>query len=797
MNLNLKYLSLLIIIIVTEISCNTEQKVTPNLKQDAIVGLASISTLMPGENSLGIEDFFLNPGEIDSFRFSEKIDFELSKDKKSISFDTPENMPVLSKLTCFIDEEPYTILLKKSRKLNHKLIFNPERKQIKKVQLAGSLNDWNPEGSDMTYADGKWEIDLFLNPGKYHYQIVVDGNWILDPANPIKEDNNIGGFNSVLMVGNSGNKSLPKLQTESFSENKIRIGINNTNEKTIVLWQNYELSPSEISKTKSEIVINIPNEATAMKRSWIRLFSFNENGMGNDLLIPLENGKVVESVSKIDRFDKETSVLYFMMVDRFRNANTENDLKVKDAEVHERANYYGGDLAGIIEKIEDGYFEKLGINTIWLSPIAQNTWKAFVEFPEPYRKFTGYHGYWPISLNRIDKRFGTEQDLQKLVSLAHKKDMNVILDFVSNHVHQNSYLYQTHPNWATKSDLPDGSKNIRMWDSQRLTTWFDTFLPTLDHANPEVRKYVSDSALFWIENYKLDGFRHDATKHIPEIFWQDLTKKLKKQIVAKTGKRLFQIGETFGSRELIGSYVSSGKLDGQFDFNLYWDARSVFVIEEESFEKLDNSINETFAYYGNHHLMGNVTGNHDMPRFISYAGGALAFDENSQEAGWKRDIKVDDPVGYKKLSSLIAFTMTIPGVPVIYYGDEFGMPGAGDPDNRRPMRFDKLSDNEVKTKEITCKLVHLRKTELPLIFGDFNTLLVAKDVYAYSRNYFDQIVIVVFNKNSEEKEIEINLRFQFKEKSLINNFGHNFTIEDNKLRVVLTANSFEIFSLKE
>ena len=163
-------------------------------------------------------------------------------------------------------------------------------------------------------------------------------------------------------------------------------------------------------------------------------------------------------------------------------------------------------------------------------------------------------------------------------------------------------------------------------------------------------------------------------------------------------KTIYQIGETFGSRELIESYINSGEMDAQFDFNLYFDARAVFAIDKESFTKLKNSMQESFNYFGYHNLMGNITGNQDIPRFISLASGSLAFNEDDKEAGWKRDMEVKDPVGYKKLSSLTAFIMTIPGVPVIYYGDEIGMPGAGDPDNRRPMKFSNLNQYEQRKR---------------------------------------------------------------------------------------------------
>ncbi len=781
-------------ILVFILSCSIEQEDVV-LNQDAIVGLAKPVKLKPGENKIRNENFFLQPDLIDSIVFSEEVEIKVSPDKKFVSFIAGANLPTYSTLACYVNGEPYSILLEKSRKQNYKLIFDPNGNDYQKVQVKGSMNDWNPEDSNMNLVDGKWEIDFVLNPGKYHYQFVVDGEPILDPNNPVKEDNNIGGFNSVLWVGKMEKKNSPKLQTTFFTDENIHIKLLNGIEKIHAFWQNYSLAGRQLKVTEKEIIVSIPKEARQRKRSWIRVFTFNKTGKGNDILIPLENGKVVESTARLDRFDKETSILYFMMVDRFLNGNQENDSKVNDPEVASRANYHGGDIAGILKQFDEGYFDELGVNTLWLSPIVQNTRGSFVEYPEPHRKFTGYHGYWPISLIKIDSRFGSDNDLNQLVSKAHNNNMNILLDFISNHVHENSSLYRNHPDWVTQLNLPDGSQNIRKWDEQRLTTWFDTFLPSLDHDQEAVREYVTDSAVYWVEKFGIDGFRHDATKHIPMSFWHAFTKKMN-TLSAEQGKRLYQVGETFGGRELIGSYVGSGKLDAQFDFNLFWDARSVFAIDEESFEKLNNSIFETFDYYGYNHLMGNVTGNHDMPRFISFASGALAFDEDSQEAGWIREIKVEDPVGYKKLQSLMAFTMTIPGVPVIYYGDEIGIPGGGDPDNRRPMRFKNLSDNELRTKEITSQLIKLRKSSMALLFGDYNELYVSKDIYSYYRNYFGEIVILVFNRNSEMQKIEIEIPFEINMESAKGNFGNEWQINGQTLAISVQGNSFEIISGK-
>jgi glycosidase len=384
--------------------------------------------------------------------------------------------------------------------------------------------------------------------------------------------------------------------------------------------------------------------------------------------------------------------------------------------------------------------------------------------------------------------------MHKLVSEAHGKNINVILDFVSHHVHQEYPVLKAHPDWVTQLDLPGRRKNIRLWDEQRLTTWFDVFLPTFDLTKPEVANMVSDSAAFWIKEYKIDGFRHDAAKHVPESYWRVLNQKLTQQVVIPEKRNVYQIGETFGSRELIGSYINPGMLDAQFEFNLYWDTKSAFAIDNVSFRELNYSLQQSFNYYGEHNLMGNITGNQDMSRFISYASGALSFTEDDREAGWKRNIQVKDTVGYLKLASLEAFNMTIPGIPVIYYGDEFGLAGAADPDNRRMMKFDSLNKHEQALKTTTAKLAHLRNSNLALVYGDFTTLKVSEKVYVYLRSYFDKAVVVVFNKDKSKRKIEFSLPERYIMSKFIAQFGSSFVLENGKMSLELPGNSFEILS---
>ncbi len=333
--------------------------------------------------------------------------------------------------------------------------------------------------------------------------------------------------------------------------------------------------------------------------------------------------------------------------------------------------------------------------------------------------------------------------------------MNVLLDYVANHVHEEHPIYQENPDWATNLYLPDGSLNTERWDDHRLTTWFDTFMPTLDLSREEIVNPMTDSAMFWLKEYGIDGFRHDATKHIPEIFWRVLTQKVKK-LSKESGDPTFQIGETYGSPELIKSYISTGMLDAQFDFNMYDKAVSAFAdAQNGSLKDLASSLEQSIKYFGDHNLMGYITGNQDRPRFISYADGSLQFSEDTKYAGWNREISIQDTLGYQKLSALTAYMMVIPGIPCIYYGDEYGSPGGGDPDNRRQMKFDGLDKYEQATRDRTRKLIQLRKNNLSLIYGDTEIAIAEKNLLMLSRSYFDNKVIAVFNTSDQSAEVDI------------------------------------------
>ena len=528
------------------------------------------------------------------------------------------------------------------------------------------------------------------------------------------------------------------------------------------LVQNTLVRHIQASEDSTTFTLDIHKIPQIKGRSYLRFYAWNEHGLQADMLFPLQDGLPVTFSGQLNRHDPQAQVLYSILIDRFYNGNPDNDAPLNRPDVDPRVDYQGGDLAGITQKIESGFFNDLGINTIWISPITQNPTDAWGQYHDPDTRFSGYHGYWPIFNTKIDDRMGTDEELRKLLATAHEHQINVILDYVANHMHINSPTLQAHPDWITDSILPDGRRNFELWDEARLTTWFDKHIPTLDLEREEVCDAMTDTALYWIENYDFDGYRHDACKHIPLNYWRMFTRKMKTRY---PDRALWMIGETYGNSELIGSYVKSGMLNAQFDFNIYHTAIDVFGKEGQSMKSLANTINESLSAYGMHHTMGNISGNHDKTRFISLAGGAVSWDEDDKAAGWHRDIGVTadgDPDkefdAYRKALLLEALNFTIPGVPCIYQGDEYGQCGANDPDNRRMMRFDGYSKYETLFRKLVSELCIVRRNNMPLLYGDYKQEYVDDDVLAFSRTYLDRTVMVALNKSDKYVTVPVNVR---------------------------------------
>jgi glycosidase len=216
------------------------------------------------------------------------------------------------------------------------------------------------------------------------------------------------------------------------------------------------------------------------------------------------------------------------------------------------------------------------------------------------------------------------------------------------------------------------------------------------------------------------------------------------------------IGETYGNPELIGSYVKSGMLNAQFDFNIYHTAIDVLGKPNQSLATMNKTILESLAAYGSHHTMGNISGNHDKCRFISLAGGAVRWDENDKAAGWERHIgvtadgdKEKEAHAYRMAILLEMINFTIPGVPCVYQGDEYGESGANDPDNRHMMKFDGLNNEQQDFLAKVKQLAQLRRNNMALLYGEYIPVEVTDSMLHFQRVYLSNVVDVIIALDGE------------------------------------------------
>jgi cyclomaltodextrinase len=765
-------------------ACSYREKVL--VPGDAIVGLASPIRMQLDTTRIFMTDYFSDITKISAIEWNEQ---KWSIDTAGVITLLGASPTLVSNMHIIYDNISYDIPVFSTLKMRHRFSYKPTREDVSTIEISGSMNGWNRKASPLKKNGESWTIDLALNQGLYQYRIWEDGTEMMDSSNPNTISNGMGGLNSTFQVGNTIDQR-PMMYSQSISGSNLTLVDNDDAKNIIAYWENHRIHAEKEGNT---IKIEIPMQASSKGRSHIRVYADNGVTRYNDVLIPLDKGNVITNASALVRSDLRNTIMYFVMVDRFADGDSSNNRPTIDPTIDPKANNLGGDLQGITRKIKDGYFAKLGINTIWISPITTNAEGAWGLWDKGAKStFSAYHGYWPTALRSIDNRFGNKSAMDELLATAHANNMNVILDYVAHHVHQDHPLYKQKPEWTTPLYLPDGTMNTEKWDEHRLTTWFDTFLPTWKFADHAVVEALTDTAMYWVENYDLDGFRHDATKHINEDFWRTLTKKVKAYQAKNPNRALYQIGETYGNPELISSYISSGQMDAQFDFNLYDAAVDAFAKREANFENLERVLEESMTYYGSHHLMGNITGNQDRTRFISYADSSVQFSEDPKLAGWTRNIQNRDSLGFSNMEMLMAFLMTTPGVPCIYYGDEIGMPGANDPDNRRMMHFDDWNPHQLKLQNATQKLVNLRRSNMALTYGDTEIMYNQNGVLVLSRRYFDSVAIVVLNKalSSETRTIELPKHLTTPLQQLQQN---NIRINQNIIEIQAGNSGYNIF----
>ncbi len=603
--------------------------------------------------------------------------------------------------------------------------------EAERVAAVGDWNGWstNVDVLEPYDHDGQpaWRLQLDLDPGEYAYQLEVDGELVNDPFQPLLSwDPWTREETSLLRVDACDQPTLELVEADATASGAL-----NVQADFLRATGGSRLDPDSVqAHTTRGVAIGgtawprtgrIELTATGLPpgKHTVVVQAADRDGQQVQLRVPLW----VET----EPFSWEDAVIYQLLTDRFADAEGQLPEHAPD-EIGDRM---GGDFAGLTAVIESGYFEDLGANVIWISPVYDNPegrWQGFDE-----HSYEAYHGYWPISEDAIEPAMGSEAELHALLDAAHARGIRVLLDVVPNHVHQDHPWYQDHAeSWFHQEPDCICGNYYCPWSSDIETCWFTEYLPDLALEDPAVLELVMDSTVAWAKRFDFDGFRVDAVPMMPRAAVRDLVWRLRD--IEHDGVPFFTLGETYTGddygaiRENLGPFG----LDGQFEFPILWALRDLVAWEGGDAAQLEDTIAASEdSWAGSGAIMSPFAGNHDMTRFTSEAAGddtAQAWDDPPPHP--------DSDVPYRKLVMAQALVLTLPGAPVIYYGDEIGLPGGGDPDCRRPMLFD-LDIRQGWTLERVQRLGQARACVPALRRGERLPLLADGPLYAHLRDVGD------------------------------------------------------------
>ncbi len=455
-------------------------------------------------------------------------------------------------------------------------------------------------------------------------------------------------------------------------------------------------------------------------------------------------------------------VVYQIMPDRFSDGDQLNNAPAGKDNLYGRSNphlYHGGDFAGITNHL--AYLKDLGVSAIWITPVYENFQHVNphqTNFQAQYSQ-SDYHGYGAVDQYAVEPHFGDMASLRRLVSSAHALGIKVIQDQVANHVGPH------HP-WATDPPTPtwfNGTLNSHLNNTYQIWTvmdphgtaaeraatlggWFANALPDLNQNDPEVARYEIQNTLWWIGMAGFDGIREDTMPYVPRSFWQAWNTALQTQY-----PHVNAVGEVFDGDVSLVSYFQGGRvgpdgvdtrMDSLFDYPLYFPLRRAFA-QGASFHDLADDEAHDWLFPHPSHLM-TFLGNHDVKRFLNEDGATVDGLELAQ-----------------------TFLLTNRGVPLLYYGDEIGMTGGDDPDNRRdfPGGFPGDAQTaftaagrtqaEQRVWQHVRTLTHLRAAFPALRRGSQITLLQTDHQWAYARVLNHQAVVVVLNNDTKPATVTV------------------------------------------
>ncbi|MFO0632258.1 MAG: alpha-amylase family glycosyl hydrolase [Nannocystaceae bacterium] len=435
----------------------------------------------------------------------------------------------------------------------------------------------------------------------------------------------------------------------------------------------------------------------------------------------------------------EDAIFYQVLVDRFRGDGGAPLLPPADPGA--RA---GGTLDGVRAAIDSGWFEAMGVSTLWLSPVYLGPDDARPGRDDDHL-YSGYHGYWPVDTRRVDPRLGGEAALRAVITAAHGRGLGVWLDLVPNHYDQTNPRVAAHDGegWFNHREPPCicGASDCP-WSTEIETCWFAPYLPDVRLQQPDALAAAIDDAGHWVDAFGIDGFRVDAVPMMPRAATRRIYHGVRTRGRTPAGPGF--VGEVFTGAGAAGIaalryHLGPDGLDSAFDFPTMWALRAVLA-GEAGFDDLVASMQaQDQALAGSGSVLARMLGNHDTTRIATALAGQEHHDAWTDPAP-----AIASTDTFARLRLGFALLLTLPGTPVIYYGDELGLAGAADPDNRRVMPADDaVGDAATALRQDVARLGRLRRCAAVLRRGRWRSLGATADAIAFVRELDGEASVLV------------------------------------------------------
>ena len=610
------------------------------------------------------------------------------------------------------------------------------------VEVVASWQNWKRPGAllGVGRSDG-WRVTSFdLPPGEHAYGIVDDGQWVVDPTVGTSSfhdgrevawvtvpDCHVPAMRVDSARGSPDGRatiSATFLASERGAPvDAASLAVTDLDGARVVV------ETSHIDPSNGVVTLSLSGLSPG-KHGWL-VSARDAAG------VPSESGRATAWIEP-RAWDFRDAVIYQVMVDRYRGPAGALASPI------DPSGFAGGTVSGVRAALESGEITAMGFNTLWLSPLYTAPTGTF-SAPDGHR-YSGYHGYWPVDSRSIDPRFGTAADVDSLIAAAHGRGVRVVFDVVPHHVHADHPYVTSHPDrsWFTDADgsCVCGAASCG-WATHMKDCWFTPYLPTLDWTRDDVARQVTADVAWWLDRFDADGLRIDAVPMMPRAAIRRIAAEVRGRFDHE-GHATYLLGENFTGPGEYGSLrymLGPFGLGGEFHFPLMWALRGALASRNQPLSAIDAAVTQGVeAWGGSGAIMATMLGNHDVTRFASESAGDAGGD------GWNPAPQPAAPQVYVQQRLALGVLYTLPGPPVVYYGDEVGLAGRADPDARRIMPDESVLTAEMKaTRQFVARLGALRACSAALRRGTYRTLSAQGEQLAFVRreDSGEEAVVVV------------------------------------------------------